>query len=315
MPADIHAQRILILDFGSQYTQLIARRVREIGVYCEIMPWDSANAEDFVSNAQGIILSGGPESVTLENTPHIPDYVIESNLPVLGICYGMQALAAKLGGQVGESSHREFGFAQVTVKTSNSLFAEHHDQKSPQDESLLDVWMSHGDKVTVLPEDFVTIASTDSAEHAAIADEKRKLYGLQFHPEVTHTSKGREILTSFLFDICGCEGNWTAGNIIEDIVTQVREQVGEEHVILGLSGGVDSSVVAALLHKAIGKQLTCIFVDNGLLRLYEGDQVMETFSQHMGVKVIRVNAEDRFLAALKGLSDPELKRKKLVTCL
>lgn len=311
MHADIHAQRILILDFGSQYTQLIARRVREIGVYCEIMPWDSIKAASFLEHAQGIILSGGPESVTLDNTPHIPDYVLEANLPVLGICYGMQALAVKLGGKVSESVHREFGFAQVTVKISNDLFSGHYDQKSEQNECLLDVWMSHGDKVTTLPEGFKTIASTDSAEHAAIANEERKIYGLQFHPEVTHTRKGREILTSFLFDICQCKGSWTASNIIEDIVMHVRDQVRKEHVILGLSGGVDSSVVAALLHKAIGKRLTCIFVDNGLLRLHEGDQVMETFSQHMGVKVIRVNAEDRFLSALKGLNDPELKRKKI----
>ncbi|MEM7304371.1 MAG: glutamine-hydrolyzing GMP synthase [Pseudomonadota bacterium] len=309
--ADIHAQKILILDFGSQYTQLIARRVREIGVYCEIMPWDSSSAEGFARNANGIILSGGPESVTLKDTPHVPDYVINSNIPVLGICYGMQALASKLGGKVDVSTHREFGFAKVTVRESNPLFADHFDQKSPDDKALLDVWMSHGDKVTELPKGFITIASTDSAEHAAIADEQRKLYGLQFHPEVTHTSQGKEILASFLLKLCGCDGSWTAGNIIEDIIEQVRAQVGNEHVILGLSGGVDSSVVAALLHKAIDKQLTCIFVDNGLLRLHEGDQVMQTFAQHMGVNVIRVNAEGRFLSALKGLSDPELKRKKI----
>ena len=311
MHADIHAQKILILDFGSQYTQLIARRVREIGVYCEIMPWDSTDAESFAAQAKGIILSGGPESVTLEESPYVPEYVIDSGVPVLGICYGMQALASMLGGQVDVSAHREFGFAEVAVKEASKLFADHHDRKSSNHECLLDVWMSHGDKVTKLPAGFITIASTDNAEHAAIADEKRNLYGLQFHPEVTHTSKGREILTSFLLGICGCEGSWTAGNIIEDIIQQVRERVGSEHVILGLSGGVDSSVVAALLHKAIGQQLTCIFVDNGLLRLNEGDQVMETFSQHMGVNVIRVNAETRFLSALNNLSDPELKRKKI----
>jgi GMP synthase (glutamine-hydrolysing) len=311
MHADIHAQKILILDFGSQYTQLIARRVREIGVYCEIMPWDSLNAESFAAGAKGIILSGGPESVTLKESPYVPDYVIDSDIPVLGICYGMQALASKLGGQVDVSTRREFGFAQVTVKGKSKLLAGLYDQKSSDQACLLDVWMSHGDKVTGLPQGFVTIASTDNAEHAAIADEQRNIYGLQFHPEVTHTSKGKEILTSFLFEVCGCEGNWTAGNIIEDIIDHVRQQVGNEHVILGLSGGVDSSVVAALLHKAIGQQLTCIFVDNGLLRLHEGDQVMETFSQHMGVNVIRVNAEDRFLSALENLSDPELKRKKI----
>lgn len=309
--ADIHSQRILILDYGSQYTQLIARRVREIGVYCEIFSWDFDAAAKFAENAQGIILSGGPESTTLEDTPYVPDYVLNAKLPVLGICYGMQALAKKMGGKVSESSHREFGFAQVTVKQTGKFFSSLSDSVDQSQQPLLDVWMSHGDKVTSLPEGFVTLASTDNAEFAAIADENRNLYGLQFHPEVTHTKKGREILAAFLIDICGCDASWTAGNIIEDIISNVQQQVGEEHVILGLSGGVDSSVVAALLHKAIGKQLTCIFVDNGLLRLHEGDQVMETFSQHMGVDVIRVDAEDRFLMALAGIDDPELKRKKI----
>ncbi|MFK8028235.1 MAG: glutamine-hydrolyzing GMP synthase [Gammaproteobacteria bacterium] len=303
--ADIHSQRILILDYGSQYTQLIARRVREIGVYCEIFSWDFPDAEKFAKTAQGIILSGGPESTTLEDTPHVPDYVIDANIPVLGICYGMQALAKKLGGTVSESSHREFGFAQVAVKQTSKIFS------CLSEEKTLDVWMSHGDKVTSLPKGFVSLASTDNAEHAVVANEDKNMFGLQFHPEVTHTKQGEEILRSFLMNICGCANSWTADNIAEDIVDRVKIQVGSEHVILGLSGGVDSSVVAALLHKAIGKQLTCIFVDNGLLRLYEGDQVMETFAQHMGVKVIRVNAEDRFLSALKGIDDPELKRKKI----
>jgi GMP synthase (glutamine-hydrolysing) len=306
--ADIHSQRILILDYGSQYTQLIARRVREIGVYCEIFSWDFDDAEKFAATAQGIILSGGPESTTLEDTPYVPDYVLDAKVPVLGICYGMQALAKKLGGAVSESSQREFGFAQVSVKYSSKLFSSLSDDDNQQQ---LDVWMSHGDKVTSLPEGFVTLASTDNAEYAAIANEEKNLYGLQFHPEVTHTKQGEQILRSFLVDVCGCDASWTADNIVEDIIDRVKVEVGSEHVILGLSGGVDSSVVAALLHEAIGKQLTCIFVDNGLLRLHEGDQVMETFSRHMGVKVIRINAEDRFLSALNGIDDPELKRKKI----
>ena len=309
--ANIHSQRILILDYGSQYTQLIARRVREIGVYCEIFSWDAETAQSFAEHVNGIILSGGPESVTLEDTPHIPEYVLNKEVPILGICYGMQALTKKLGGQVSESSEREFGFAKVTVEQENHLFADLYDEKNQQGQSCLNVWMSHGDKVTQLPEGFVTIASSDNAEHAAIANEDKRIYGLQFHPEVTHTNKGKQLLETFLKQICHCDSQWTATNIIEDIVVNVREQVGSEHVILGLSGGVDSSVVAALLHKAIDTQLTCIFVDNGLLRLHEGDQVMQTFSQHMGVKVIRVDAEDRFLAALKGIDDPELKRKKI----
>tara|TARA_R110002096_G_scaffold173795_1_gene349307 strand:+ start:27 stop:1616 length:1590 start_codon:yes stop_codon:yes gene_type:complete len=309
--ADIHSQRILILDYGSQYTQLIARRVREIGVYCEIFSWDTPEAEKFAATAQGIILSGGPESTTLEDTPYVPDYVLAANVPVLGICYGMQALAKKLGGTVSESSQREFGFAQVVIKQAGILFSNLCDGENKNNEQLLDVWMSHGDKVTALPEGFVTLASTDNAEYAAIANEDKNIYGLQFHPEVTHTKSGEQILRSFLKNICQCDASWTADNIVEDIILRVKEQIGVEHVILGLSGGVDSSVVAALLHQAIGKQLTCIFVDNGLLRLHEGDQVMDTFAEHMGVKVIRVNAEDRFLSALSGIDDPELKRKKI----
>lgn len=309
--SDIHSQRILILDYGSQYTQLIARRVREIGVYCEIFPWDSEHAQTFCQSANGIILSGGPESVTLDDTPYVPDYVLENSLPVLGICYGMQALTKKLGGAVSEASKREYGFAKVAVVQSNKLLDGLSDSDHPGNPPYLDVWMSHGDKVTTLPAGFSTIACTDSAEHAAIANEQKKIYGLQFHPEVTHTTKGREILTAFLKNICQCNANWTATNIVDDIVDNVRKTVGDEHVILGLSGGVDSSVVAALLHKAIGDQLTCIFVDNGLLRLHEGDQVMQTFSQHMGVKVIRVDAESRFLEDLHGIDDPEIKRKKI----
>ena len=309
--ANIHSQRILILDYGSQYTQLIARRVREIGVYCEIFSWNYPDAEKFAANVNGIILSGGPESATLDDTPVVPDYVLNSSVPVLGICYGMQALAKKLGGKVSESSHREFGFAQVVEKESSALLSKIYDDKNDNGENLLDVWMSHGDKVTELPDGFKTLASSDNAEHAIIADEAKNIYGFQFHPEVTHTKQGKEILSNFLLNICACDANWTAGNIIDDVVGHVREQVKDEHVILGLSGGVDSSVVAALLHQAIGKQLTCIFVDNGLLRLHEGDQVMQTFGQHMGVNVIRVNAEDRFLNALANIDDPEEKRKRI----
>lgn len=309
--ANIHADKILILDYGSQYTQLIARRVREIGVYCEIFPWDAQQAQAFSAQAQGIILSGGPESTTDEHTPTVPDYVFVSGVPILGICYGMQALVSQLGGQVRPSSQREFGFAQITVTEQCPLLANISDAQDADGQSLLNVWMSHGDKVTAIPAGFECIASTPNAEFAVVADQAKKIYGLQFHPEVTHTSQGVAILQAFLFKVCACRGNWTAGNIIEDQIKAVQTRVKDEHVILGLSGGVDSSVVAALLHKAIGNQLTCIFVDNGLLRHQEGDQVMQTFSDHMGVHVIRVNAEQRFLAALQGLSDPEEKRKTI----
>ncbi|MDG0996688.1 MAG: glutamine-hydrolyzing GMP synthase [Gammaproteobacteria bacterium] len=307
--ADIHAQRLLILDYGSQYTQLIARRVREIGVYCEIFPFDSEQAAGFAQGVNGIILSGGPESVALGEAPAIPDYVLASNCPVLGICYGMQVMAATLGGTVESSDHREFGFAQIEIKNASPLFADLKDKVNAAGVSCLDVWMSHGDKVTQLPDGFEVLASSPSAEVAAMADQQRQWYGLQFHPEVTHSKQGREIISHFLLEICGCDPLWNAGNIAQELITQVQEKVGQEHVILGLSGGVDSSVVAALLHKAIGKQLTCIFVDNGLLRLHEGDQVMKTFAEHLGVNVIRVNAQKRFLNALAGQNDPELKRK------
>ena len=307
--ADIHAQRLLILDYGSQYTQLIARRVREIGVYCETFPFDSEQAATFAQGVDGIILSGGPESVALAEAPAIPQYVLESSCPVLGICYGMQVMAATLGGTVETSEQREFGFAQIEIQNASPLFADLQDEVNAAGVACLDVWMSHGDKVTQLPNGFEVLASSPSAEVAAMADQQRQWYGLQFHPEVTHSKQGREILSHFLLDICGCDPLWTAGNIAQDLITQVQKKVGQEHVILGLSGGVDSSVVAALLHQAIGKQLTCIFVDNGLLRLNEGDQVMETFAEHLGVNVIRVNAQKRFLTALVDQNDPELKRK------
>ncbi|MCD2449804.1 glutamine-hydrolyzing GMP synthase [Methylicorpusculum oleiharenae] len=306
---DIHSDKILILDFGSQYTQLIARRIREIGVYCEIFSCDAA--ADAISKfaPKGIILSGGPETVTQHDTPRAPQIVFELDVPVLGICYGMQTMAEQLGGRVESSDHREFGYAQIRARGHSKLLKGIEDHLSPEGYGLLDVWMSHGDRVVELPDGFVLIASSEGAPIAGIADEARSFYALQFHPEVTHTRQGGRILSRFVNEICRCEVLWTAGNIIEDSIRAVREKVGSDHVILGLSGGVDSSVVAALLHQAIGEQLTCVFVDTGLLRLNEGNQVMATFAEHMGVKVIRVNAEQRYLSALENIDDPEQKRK------
>jgi GMP synthase (glutamine-hydrolysing) len=306
---NIHSQKILILDFGSQYTQLIARRIREIGVYCEIHPYDCDEAYIRDYAPRGVVLSGGPETVTLVDTPRAPQLVFELNVPVLGICYGMQTMAEQLGGKVEACPHREFGYAQVRARGHSRLLLEIEDHTTPEGYGLLDVWMSHGDQVTALPPGFKLIASTESAPVAGMADEARGFYALQFHPEVTHTRQGTRILERFVKEICGCDSLWTTRNIIEDSVATVRAKLGNERVILGLSGGVDSSVVAALLHKAIGDNLTCVFVDTGLLRLDEGDQVMATFARHMGVKVIRVNAEERFLAALEGEADPEQKRK------
>ncbi len=308
---NIHSDRILILDFGSQYTQLIARRVREFGVYCEIHPWDISEDALRAFAPKGVILSGGPESVTLQGTPRAPQSVFALGVPVLGICYGMQTMAAQLGGEVESSAHREFGYAEVRGHGHSALLRDIEDRTNEEGHGLLDVWMSHGDRVARLPPGFKVIASTPSAPLAGMADEARHFYGLQFHPEVTHTHQGARILQRFVLEICGCAALWTAHNIIEDSIAQVRNQVGNNEVLLGLSGGVDSSVVAALLHKAIGDQLTCVFVDNGLLRLHEGDQVMATFAKHMGLKVLRVDAERRFLDALKGVADPEEKRKHI----
>jgi GMP synthase (glutamine-hydrolysing) len=308
-PPDIHAHRILILDFGAQYTQLIARRVRECGVYCEIHPWDMSDADVRAFGARGIILSGGPESVIIDKAPAAPMAAYELGVPVLGICYGMQTMAQQLGGRVHPSSHREFGYAQVTVSTPCRLFEGLRDHVDDQGRPLFDVWMSHGDRVEELPSGFVGVAFSGNAPLAAMADESRRFYGVQFHPEVTHTLQGLRMLERFVREICGCEARWDAGNIISDSIARVREQVGRDRVLLGLSGGVDSSVVGALLHRAIGDQLTCVFVDHGLLRQGEGDQVMETFAKFMGVRVIRVNAEERFFEALKGEADPERKRK------
>ena len=308
-PPDIHAHRILILDFGAQYTQLIARRVRESGVYCEILPWDAESAEVRAFGARGIILSGGPESVTDSRPPAAPPVVFELGVPVLGICYGMQTMAQQLGGRVTPSGHREFGYAQVTVTAPCRLLEGLRDHDDPQGRSVLDVWMSHGDRVDALPPGFVPVGASANAPLAAMADESRCFYAVQFHPEVTHTLQGARIIERFVREICGCEARWQPGNIIADAVARVREQVGGDRVLLGLSGGVDSSVVAALLNRAIGDQLVCVFVDHGLLRAAEGDQVMTTLGENMGVHVIRVNAEQRFLDGLRGVADPEDKRK------
>jgi len=309
MTTDIHAHRVLIVDFGSQYTQLIARRVREAGVYCEIWPYD--NCEDALDAQKpgGIILSGGPETVTGADTPRAPQIVFDMGVPVLGICYGMQTMAAQLGGSVSGSDKHEYGYAQVRARGHSRLLRDIEDSTSPEGWGLLDVWMSHGDRVDELPPGFNAICTTDNAPLAGMADESRNFYGLQFHPEVTHTRQGGRILERFLFEICGCEALWNPNSIIDDGIRGMREQIGDGRVVLGLSGGVDSSVVAAMLHRAVGERLSCIFVDNGLLRLHEGDQVMATFAEHMGVNVIRVDAEDRFLKGLKGVSDPEQKRK------
>ncbi len=306
---DLHSDRILILDFGSQYTQLIARSVREIGIYCEILPYDAEFEEIQRFAPKGVILSGGPESVHEEQPPLAHSQLFEQEWPLLGICYGMQTMAAQLGGCVEASNLREYGHARIKTIGHSQLLDDLSDTAGNPNETRLDVWMSHGDRVTGLPPGFVAIAASNNAPFAGIADEARHFYGLQFHPEVTHTRQGRAILERFLIDICGCERRWTAGNIIESSIADIRARTGNDEVILGLSGGVDSSVVAALLQRAIGQRLTCIFVDNGLLRLHEGDQVMATFAENLGVRVIRVNAEQRFLQALQGIVDPEQKRK------
>lgn len=300
----IKQDRILIIDYGSQYSQLIARRVREAGVFCEMYPYDIDTSRITDFGAKGVILSGGPESVHADGSPKINDAIFELGVPVLGICYGMQAMADRFDGEVHASDVHEFGAATINVTAASSLLDGVEDEPAK-----LNVWMSHGDKVIKAPEGFEVVASTPSCPIAVMANEDKKYYGIQFHPEVTHTLQGEAILGKFVHQICGCGNSWNPENIIDMRIAQLREQVGEKHVMLGLSGGVDSSVVAALLHKAIGTQLTCVFVDNGLLRKNEGNQVMEIFAQNMGVKVIRVDAEDRFLTALAGESDPEAKRK------
>lgn len=306
---DIHAHRILILDFGSQYTQLIARRVREIGVYCELHPWDMSDEDIRAFAPRGIILAGGPESVHEQGSPRAPQAVFDLGVPLFGICYGMQTMSEQLGGKVQGSDVREFGYARVDLVGKSRLFDGIEDHMDDDGVFGLDVWMSHGDKVTDIPQGFHILASTPSCPIAAMGDDTRGYYGVQFHPEVTHTKQGGRILSRFILEICGCEALWTPSNIVEDAIAQVRAQVGDANVLLGLSGGVDSSVVAALLHRAIGDQLTCVFVDNGLLRLHEGDQVMAMFAENMGVKVIRADAEAQFLGNLEGEADPEKKRK------
>ncbi|MEA3640951.1 MAG: glutamine-hydrolyzing GMP synthase [Lamprobacter sp.] len=308
---NIHADRLLILDFGSQYTQLIARRVREAGVYCELHPWDMPPEAIRNFAPTGVILSGGPQSAHQQETPRAADLIFELGVPVLGICYGMQTMAAQLGGQVAAAQQREYGYAQVRARGHSQLLRDIEDHSSPEGYGLLDVWMSHGDRVEALPEGFSVIAETAHAPLAGIADEARRFYGVQFHPEVTHTRQGQRIIERFCHVICGCGRLWTPSNIIDDAITAVQAQTGGDEVLLGLSGGVDSSVVAALLHRAIGDRLTCVFVDNGLLRLGESDQVMATFARHMGVRVLRVEAEARFLERLAGVSDPEEKRKRI----
>ncbi|OAJ71873.1 glutamine-hydrolyzing GMP synthase [Methylobacillus sp. MM3] len=302
-------QKILILDFGSQYTQLIARRVREANVYCELHSWDVDDAfiRDF--NPAGIILSGGPNSVYETETPKAPQAVFELGVPVLGICYGMQTMAAQLGGKVENAAHREFGYAEIRARGHSALFRDIEDRSNDEGHGLLDVWMSHGDKVTALPEGFKVIASNAATPIAGMADEERKFYAVQFHPEVTHTLQGKAILSRFVHDICNCGHDWNMPDYIEEAIGRIRSEVGSDQVILGLSGGVDSSVAAALIHRAIGDQLTCVFVDNGLLRLNEAEQVMETFARNLGVKVIHVDASEKFLGDLKGVTDPEEKRK------
>jgi len=302
-------QKILILDFGSQYTQLIARRVREANVYCELHTWDVSNEFIREYNPAGIILSGGPNSVYDDETPRAPQAVFELGVPVLGICYGMQTMASQLGGKVENATKHEFGYAEIRARGHSALFRDIQDTVNEQGHGLLDVWMSHGDKVTELPAGFSIIASNESTPIAAMADESRKFYAVQFHPEVTHTIQGKAILSRFVHEICGCDRSWNMPDYVETAVNHIRAEVGTDQVILGLSGGVDSSVAAALIHRAIGDQLTCVFVDNGLLRLNEAEQVMDTFAKNLGVKVIHVDASAKFLGDLVGVTDPEAKRK------
>jgi GMP synthase (glutamine-hydrolysing) len=307
--ASVHHHKILILDFGSQVTQLIARRVRELNVYCEIHPNDVTDAFVREFAPQGVILSGSHGSTYEDASLAAPQAVFELGVPVLGICYGMQTMAAQLGGRVEYADHREFGYAQVRARGHTRLLDGIEDSRNAEGHGLLDVWMSHGDSVTQLPEGFVVMASTPSCPIAGMADEARGFYAVQFHPEVTHTKQGGAILRRFVIDLCRARPDWTMPNFVDEAIERIRAQVGAERVILGLSGGVDSSVAAALIHRAIGPQLTCVFVDHGLLRLNEAHQVMKTFAENLGVTVIHVDATDDFMGKLAGVSDPEAKRK------
>ena len=308
MAAPSHS-RILILDFGAQYTQLIARRLRELNVYCEIHPFDVDDAFVREFAPKGIILSGGPNSVTEGDTPRAPAAVWTQGVPVLGICYGMQTMAAQLGGTVESGNVREFGYAEVRARGHSALFRGLQDRSNAEGHGLLDVWMSHGDKVTAMPDGFKLIGSSAACGIAAMADESRRFYAVQFHPEVTHTKQGTALLSRFAHDICGCGNDWNMHDYVDEAVSAIRAQTGTDDVLLGLSGGVDSSVAAALIHRAIGDRLTCVFVDHGLLRLHEAEQVMHTFAQNLGVRVIHVDASEEFLAALAGVADPETKRR------
>ena len=301
--------KILILDFGSQYTQLIARRIRELNVYCEIFPFDInfKSINDFKAN--GIILSGGPNSVYEEKTPLAPKEIFSLDVPILGICYGMQTIVNQLGGKVQTSNKREFGYAEIRAHGHSKLLNEIQDKSNKNGHGLLDVWMSHGDKVTTLPKSFNIIASNQSTPIAGIANEDKNIYGFQFHPEVTHTKQGKKIIQRFVIDICKSNADWNMPDYVKTAINDIKEKVGDDDVLLGLSGGVDSSVAAMLIHKAIGDQLTCIFVDHGLLRLNEVETVLQTFNKNLGVKVIHVNATKKFMSNLEGVSDPEQKRK------
>ena len=294
---------ILVLDFGSQYTQLIARRIRELNVFSIILPWDISKEKIAEINPTGIILSGGPESVTNKNTPRIPKIIFDLEIPILGICYGMQTLAEQFGGQVTASKTKEFGYASITLEKASILFSDFDTG------SLIDVWMSHGDHVSTLPDQFHLIASTPSAPIAAMAHSEKPIYALQFHPEVTHTKEGAIVLENFVFKICGCETQWKMNNLIEQRILDIKERVGDKKVLLGLSGGVDSSVAAMLLDKAIGKNLICMFVDNGLLRKNEAEEVESLFKEKMNLNLLIIDAKKIFHRHLKGVSDPEQKRK------
>ena len=306
-------QKILILDFGSQVTQLIARRVREAHVYCEVHPCDVSSdwVKAFAADGmlKGVILSGSHASVYEESTDRAPDAVFELGIPVLGICYGMQTMAQQLGGKVASGQTREFGYAEVRAHGHTRLLNDLADFTTPEGHGMLKVWMSHGDKVVDMPPGFSVMASTPSCPIAGMADETRGYYALQFHPEVTHTVQGAAMLRRFVLDICGTSPDWIMGDYVSEAVARISEQVGDQEVILGLSGGVDSSVAAALIHRAIGDQLTCVFVDHGLLRLNEGDMVMEMFAGKLHARVIRVDASELFLGQLAGVDDPEKKRK------